>query len=140
MRSHNRLQIFVFLVCTLICLTAVAGKITGTVYDQHQNILPFASILVKGSTIGTTANSQGQYFLNLPSGTYHIICQHVGFTKSEKEIKVNNEPLVLNFVLNEQELSLSEIVVKAGAEDPAYAIIRQAIKKKSFYKTQVASF
>ena len=118
----------------------MAGKITGTVYDQHQNILPFASILVKGSTIGTTANSQGQYFLNLPSGTYHIICQHVGFTKSEKEIKVNNEPLVLNFVLNEQELSLSEIVVKAGAEDPAYAIIRQAIKKRSFYKTQVASF
>ena len=132
--------IIFILVCQFSWLDLKAGKISGTVYNQRSIILPFASILVKGSTIGTTANSQGEYFLNLPPGTYQIICQHVGFTKSEKEITVTNEPLVLNFVLTEQELSLTEIVVKSGSEDPAYAIIRQAIKKRTFYKTQVASF
>jgi hypothetical protein len=139
-----KLRGYVFIIFILTCqfswLSLMAGKITGKVYNQRSMILPFASILVKGSTIGTTANSQGEYFLNLHAGTYQIICQHVGFTKTEKEITVANEPVVLNFVLTEQELTLSEVVVKAGSEDPAYAIIRQAIRKRPFYKTQVASF
>jgi hypothetical protein len=130
----------VMLAAQLSLLDVKAGKISGKVFNQQSMILPFASILVKGTTLGTTANNQGEYFLNLPAGTYHIICQHVGFTKSEKEITVSDEPLVLNFVLTEQELSLTEIVVKSGSEDPAYAIIRQAIKKRTFYKSQVASF
>ncbi len=123
-----------------ISFNAKAGKISGTVYDQKHQILPFSSILVKGSTTGTTANNQGEYFLNLTAGTYQIICQHVGFTREEKTITVTSDPTVLDFTLAEQELSLSEVVVRAGSEDPAYAIIRQAIKKRNFYKTQVASF
>jgi len=133
-------MIIFILACQFSWLDLKAGKISGRVYNQRSMILPFASILVKGSTIGTTANSQGEFFLNLPPGTYQIICQHVGFTKSEKEITVTDEPMVLNFVLTEQELTLTEIVVKSGSEDPAYAIIRKAIKKRNFYKTQVASF
>ncbi len=123
-----------------ISFNAKAGKISGTVYDQKHQILPFSSILVKGSTTGTTANNQGEYFLNLTAGTYQIICQHVGFTREEKTITVTSDPTVLDFTLAEQELSLSEVVIRAGSEDPAYAIIRQAIKKRNFYKTQVASF
>jgi hypothetical protein len=140
MKYRSWITFLIILSAQLSWLDLKAGKISGKVYNKQNMILPFASILVKGTTIGTTANSQGEYFLNLPAGTYQIICQHVGFTKSEKEVTVADEPVVLNFVLTEQELSLTEIVVKSGSEDPAYAIIRQAIKKRTFYKSQVASF
>lgn len=140
MKNRKWILFLIMLAAQLSWLDSKAGKISGKVFNQQSMILPFASILVKGTTLGTTANSQGEYFMNLPAGTYHIICQHVGYTKSEKEITVSNEPVVLNFVLTEQELTLTEIVVKSGSEDPAYAIIRQAIKKRNFYKTQVASF
>jgi hypothetical protein len=38
-------------------LTSSAQKIEGTVKDDDGNILPFASILVKGTTHGVTANN-----------------------------------------------------------------------------------
>ncbi len=38
-----------------------------------------------------------------------------------------------------QGLTLDEVIIKKG-EDPAYEIIRQAIKKRSYYNNQVDSF
>ncbi len=94
-------------------------------------MLPYASILVKGTGKGTSANNEGKYFLNLDSGSYTIVCQYVGYERKEKKITVGNENIVLDFQLASQQLSLAEVVVKPGGEDPAYEIIRQAIKKEN---------
>ncbi|HEY9364210.1 MAG TPA: DUF5686 family protein, partial [Chitinophagaceae bacterium] len=116
-----------------------AGKISGTITDNEGNVLPFASVLVKGSTSGTTANSQGKYFLNLDGGQYTIICQHVGYRREEKNVWVSNEGATLDFRLIKQGLTLSEVIIQKG-EDPAYAIIRNAIKKRTYYKDQLKAF
>ena len=104
-----------------------AGRISGTVTDDKGDILSFSSILLKGTTRGTTANNEGKYFLNLEPGTYTIVCQHVGYSREEKTITIGDESLTLNFQLHIQELTLKEVIVKKG-EDPAYEIIRHAIK------------
>ncbi len=133
-----------FLLCFIISLltfsATYATRISGTVYDNMSNILPFTSILVKGTTIGTTTNTEGKYFLNLSPGNYILICRHVGYATEEKGITVSTEPVTLNFVLSVQQLNMSEIVVKSGGEDPAYEIIRQAIKKRPGYENQVDEF
>jgi hypothetical protein len=116
-----------------------AGKVIGTVTDEKGAPLSYTSILVKGTTRGTTANNEGKYFLNLEPGNYTLVCQHVGYSREEKKITVTSENLIIDFTLHVQELTLSEVVVKKG-EDPAYAIIRQAIKKRPFYNNQVDSF
>ncbi len=46
----------------------------------------------------------------------------------------------VDFILKRQQLTLKEVVVKEGGEDPAYEIIRQAIKKRPFYDGQVKAF
>jgi hypothetical protein len=117
-----------------------AGKISGTVTDDKGVILPFASILIKNSTHGTTANNDGKYFLQLSPGTYTIVCQYVGYERKEKEITIGNDDVVLNFQLSMQQLSLAEVVVRPGGEDPAYEIIRNAIKKRPFYLKQLDTF
>jgi Family of unknown function (DUF5686)/CarboxypepD_reg-like domain len=96
--------------------------------------------MVKGTTIGTTSNAKGEYFLTLSPGNYTIICQYVGYIKEEKTITVGQEELHLNFVLKDQRLSLTEVIVKSDAEDPAYEIIRNAIKKRAYYQGQVEEF
>jgi hypothetical protein len=120
----------VFLLCSQLLF---AGKITGTVTNEKGEVLPFSSITIKGKKNATTANNQGNYFLELEAGTYTIICRHVGFEKQEKAITVGVEDVTIDFILKEQSVSLKEVVVKAGAEDPAYAIIRKAIKKRKEY-------
>ena len=116
-----------------------AGKISGSITDEKAHPLPYASILVKGTTRGTTANTQGKFLLNLEPGTYTIVCQHVGYSREEKIVTLGEETIVLDFQLHLQQLTLAEVVVKKG-EDPAYEIIRQAIKKRSYYQKQLANF
>ncbi|MBL7745440.1 MAG: carboxypeptidase-like regulatory domain-containing protein [Chitinophagaceae bacterium] len=123
----------------LFSLFLYAGKISGTVTDDKGVPLPYASISIKGTTKGTNANSSGNYSITLSPGQYTLICQYVNYKKEEKVITVTSEEQLVNFTLTVQQLTLSEVIVKKG-EDPAYEIIRQAIKKRSYYNGQVDSF
>lgn len=118
---------------------AYAGKITGIVTDAQGKVLPFASIYIKGTNKGTNANSEGKYLINLAPGKYTLVCQYVGYAKGEKKITVGNEDMQLDFKLELQEMTLSEVVLGPG-EDPAYEIIRQAIKKRKIHQQQLDRF
>lgn len=116
-----------------------AGTISGLITDEKGNPLPYASVSIKGSNKGTNANSSGKYSFALSPGQYTLVCQFVGYSKAEKNITVTDAAQTVDFVLHVQELTLNEVVIKKG-EDPAYEIIRQAIKKRSYYNNQVDSF
>ncbi len=117
---------------------ATAIPVTGTVKDIDGYLLPYSSVVVKGTTRGATANSDGIYHLNLPAGTYTLQCMHVGFATEEKQVVVEGSSVVVNFILKRQQLTLNEVIV--GGEDPAYEIIRQAIKKRKDYRRQVDAY
>ncbi|MBS1659872.1 MAG: carboxypeptidase-like regulatory domain-containing protein [Bacteroidetes bacterium] len=119
---------------------AFAARISGVVRDEKGNVLPYSSLLVKGTTRGVTANSEGKYVLDLVPGSYTIVCQYVGYGRQEKKVTLTAEGLVLDFVLSPQQLSMAEVVVRPGGEDPAYEIIRQAIKKRKDYEEPLDSF
>lgn len=123
-----------------ICLqTTYSQKIKGVVTDNNGKILPFASVFIKENNKGTNANSEGKYSLKLEPGQYLLVCQYVGYKKEERKITVNNDDIELNFILTLQEMTLTEVVVKNG-EDPAYQIIRNTIKKRTFYESQLDKF
>ncbi|MEI9809167.1 MAG: carboxypeptidase-like regulatory domain-containing protein [Bacteroidota bacterium] len=124
---------------SLFSFIAFAGKITGKVTDDKGIPLAYASISIKGSAKGTNANGSGNYSITLSPGQYTLICQFVNYKKEEKTITVTAGDQVVDFNLSIQQLTLSEVIVKKG-EDPAYGIIRQAIKKRSYYNNQVDSF
>nr|WP_295866028.1 DUF5686 and carboxypeptidase regulatory-like domain-containing protein [uncultured Chitinophaga sp.] len=125
------------LLFTTYCEAAI---VKGLVTDDKNNPLPFATVLIKGTTTGTTTNAAGQYQLEVPSGEYTLVCQYIGYRKTEKAIRVDGSPQTINFSLLPVNLQIKEVVVKAGGEDPAYAIIRQAIKKRAFYQQQVQEY
>ncbi len=131
--------LFIFFLFMLVH-SALAGRISGTVTDDKGNILPYASVFVKGTSLGTTTNNNGKYFLNLPDGRYTIVCQYVGYARQEKIMILGTEAQILNFQLSLQQTTMKEIVVQAGAEDPAYEIIRHAIKKRKSYENPLDSF
>lgn len=124
----------------LFSLQTFAQKIQGTVTDEDGNILPYATLLVKNTSIGATSNATGHYVLNLAPGTYAIECRYVGFTTIEKRIQLGKEIVHLDFALKQQQLELKEVVIRKDGEDPAYEIIRNAIKRRSYYDGQVKSF
>jgi hypothetical protein len=128
---------------TILLFSAInvqAGRVSGTVKSDKGELLPYASIFIKGSSIGTTTNAQGGYYFDLNPGTYTIICQYVGYTRIEKTVTIAAASLTLDFELTVQQTSMKEVVVKANAEDPAYEIIRNAIRKRKDYLDPLDSF
>lgn len=119
--------------------TSIAVPIMGTVKDSNGKSISFASILVKKTTIGATANEVGVFTLNLPEGLYILSCQHVGYTTEEQRIEVGTTSIQVDFILKEQSYTLEDVIVKKG-EDPAYAIIKEAIQKRAYYQQQLSSF
>lgn len=131
-----RILFFLFI---LFSNTSTAQKIYGTVFSDKGDLLPYASITIKGTSIGTSANDKAKFSFFVAPGTYTVVCQHIGYKTLEKNITVKNEDAELTFIITAQQLDMTEVIVKSG-EDPAYAIIRQAIKKRSFYNEQVQRF
>lgn len=116
-----------------------AQKIKGTVTDRDGKPLAYASVYIKGAQSGTHAGIEGKYVLKLPDGKYTLVCQHVGYRKAEADVQVSGNDHEINFVLDPQELTLTEAIIKTG-EDPAYAVIRNAIQKRTYYRDQPARF
>ena len=117
-----------------------ASTIKGTVTDKNKTPLSFASILIKGTGVGTSTNLQGAFFLNVSDGNYTIICQHIGYKTIEKKVKIKDAETILDFVLDEQQYTLNEVTVANNGEDPAYEIIRNAIKKREVHLNELNKF
>jgi hypothetical protein len=128
-----------FILLFTVCYTQ-AAIIRGKVTNERGEALSFASVFIKGTTNGTTTNAAGQYHLDVPAGTYTLVCQYMGYRKEEKQINVTGADLEVSFILVPLSLQIKEVIVKSGGEDPAYAIIRQAIRKRSFYLDQVKEY
>ena len=115
--------------------------IRGITKSTTGEILSFATVYIKGTTIGTTSNSAGEFFLKTPPGQHIIVAQYVGYRVLEKQVTIPQGKVVSqNFVLSEQALQLQTVVVTSGNEDPAYRVIREAQKKRKFYQDEVNAF
>ncbi|HUR66795.1 MAG TPA: DUF5686 and carboxypeptidase regulatory-like domain-containing protein [Chitinophagaceae bacterium] len=130
---------FLFLLILSAGPGAYSQKVKGTITSSDGKPLAFASVYTKGTNKGTNANNEGKYSLKLEPGNYTLVCQHVGYKKEEVELKVDATDQEINFILKLQEVTLSEAIIKSG-EDPAYQIIRNAIKKRIFYRDNPSQF
>ena len=134
------MQKMLLVLFVITSLHSSAQKIYGTVFNDKGDLLPYASITIKGTSTGASANNKAKYSFTVTPGSYTVICQHIGFTKQEKTVVIDNMDEELTFILAEQKLTMKEVVVTSGGEDIAYAIIRQAIKKRNYYNKQVNAF
>ena len=126
-------RFFFFILFLSFYSKAGAQKIYGQVTNDKGELLPFASITIKGTSNGVSANKNADYSFNLPEGTYQLVCQYIGYGIAEKTVVLKQDQHI-DFVLKDQKLLMKEVVVKKGGEDPAYDIIRQAIKKRNYWK------
>lgn len=119
------------------------ANVFGHVTSEGEH-LPYITILVKGTTIGTTTDATGHYMLvNLPTGKHIIRAQGIGY--KAKEIEVNLDPglsLELDFNLETDILMLEQVVVSANrfeidrSETP---VIINIVSPKMFETVQAVS-
>ena len=87
----------------------VEKTITGKVTDLSTGeTLPGVNILVKGTTIGTITDVEGNYRLTAPDDAETLVFSSVGYTS--EEVTIGNQT-VINLSMSPDIQSLSEIVV-----------------------------
>ena len=84
--------------------------ITGKVTDEKGNPLANASVIVKGTTIGTVTKDDGTYSINVPAGAKALLISTVDMSAVEKPIGSGD---TLDIVLSPQDKVMSEVVVTA---------------------------
>ncbi len=85
--------------------------VTGTVTGADNNApLPGVSVIVKGTSRGTTTDAQGRYSLRIPepAGSVVLVFSYVGYLAQEVPLSKRSE---LNVQLKEDNQSLNEVVV-----------------------------
>lgn len=132
------------LLFTLSVILSYAGytqTISGTITDSKNEVLPFSSVVVKGTTQGASANSKGFYAIQLQPGSYTLVCQYIGYKSEEKKITVEKgKNTEVNFQLEPQQYSLQDVTVSTNGEDPAYEIIRKTISKRTQHLKEIKKF
>ena len=83
-------------------------SINGTVRDAQQEPLPGVNVLVKGTTIGTTTDIDGNYFISVPDKNAVLVFSYIGF--ESQEVKVGGQ-ININVNMSEESNSLDEVVV-----------------------------
>lgn len=87
---------------------ALEETITGTVSDENGQGLPGVSVVLKGTTRGTTTNADGKYRLNVPDRSAVLVFSFVGY--GSQEVATGGRAVV-NVSLKADEKSLNEVVV-----------------------------
>lgn len=106
--------------------TVISGKVTDAASGDP---IPFANVLFKGSTVGTTTDFDGKFLIKTTSPKDSIIASYIGYKPKAKIIK-RGITQIINFQLEEDVTRLKEIVFTAG-ENPAFEVLRRAIDSKS---------
>ena len=116
--------------------TAQTTKVTGTVIsaDDNEPIIG-ASIVVKGTMVGTVTDFDGAFSLDVPSSAKTLVVSYVGMKSQEVAVQP-----VLNIRLTSDTQNLSEIVVTAmgiSKEKKAFGYAVQDVKSEEL--TQAAN-
>ncbi|MBI3133187.1 MAG: mucoidy inhibitor MuiA family protein [Bacteroidetes bacterium] len=92
------------------------NTVSGRITDQYGEPLPYATVLVVGSTVGTYTDADGFYTLNIPQGKNQISVSFIGYNPVTIYVTANTH----NIVLAEKPLMLEEIIVVDALEAENY--------------------
>ncbi|NNF85128.1 MAG: carboxypeptidase-like regulatory domain-containing protein [Winogradskyella sp.] len=115
------------------CWSYGQTKVSGHIYDEFDEPVPYANVIFKGSTIGTITNENGKFYLESDEDWDTLIISFLGFETLEIPLtkKVNYD---LRLVLFESAAALDEVVIISGKQpkknNPAIDILRKIWENK----------
>ncbi|HEU5147350.1 MAG TPA: carboxypeptidase-like regulatory domain-containing protein, partial [Chryseosolibacter sp.] len=99
--------IFLVASASVMAQQTVSGRVTTSVDGSP---LPGVSVLVKGTTTGTSTDSDGRFTINVPNNDAVLVLSFIGFTT--QEVPVGNQTNI-SVEMSEDATELSEVVVTA---------------------------
>jgi len=137
-------QLLFVLTSIIASLTyAQTGSVKGTLTDKQMNNepLPFANVIIKDSSKGTTSDFDGLYAIDdLAPGTYTIEFSFVGYQTVEKTISIKaNQSTTLDVTLSPSAAALDEVVIKTSLRRDTESVLLLEQQKATTIKESIGS-
>lgn len=107
----------------------ISGRVTDAGTGEG---IPFASIAVKGQTVGTTSDAEGRYSLQIRQLSDSLLVLSLGYTTRSYPL-ASLPKQTIDAQLKPTATSLQEVRVYAKGGDPAYRVIRETIRRRDQY-------
>jgi outer membrane receptor for ferrienterochelin and colicins len=116
------------------------ANITGDVQCDGEHV-PFISVTVDGTTIGTAADATGHFqLINLPLGELTIRVSGIGFKSASQRVKTEaNKTVDIKFIIEKDVLNVEGVVVTANRNQSNRAkapVMVTTVSPQSFINTQ----
>lgn len=95
-----------------------SNTVSGTVFDEQREPLIGASVLVPGTTVGTSTDVQGRYSVTVPNGASSLQFNYIGYKSQTRAIAGST----MNVVMQEDNAQLDEVVVTGYGSAPSAAL------------------
>jgi len=105
----KKISLLLVLMVSLVGFTLAQRTISGTITDDTGESLIGASVVAKGTTVGTITDIDGSYSLNVADDVNTLVVSYTGFDTQEIVLGASN---VVDVTLSEG-VELSEVVVTA---------------------------
>ena len=143
MMIHNRRLIVTILFFSVIAFcfnsfsqipekTIITGKTTDNLTGEP---LPYVSIILKGTTVGTTSDAAGKYRLETTSKSTEIVFSFIGYENESRTLKTGKEQII-NVSLKLSSINLDEVIVTYERKvyrnkgNPAVELIQNVVDNK----------
>ncbi|MBV1925202.1 MAG: carboxypeptidase-like regulatory domain-containing protein, partial [Dokdonia sp.] len=136
--------LLLILFCTLSTQAQTSGSIAGTLTDKEigNQPLPFASVVIRGTTKGTTSDFDGNYSIdNVAAGTYSLEISFVGYeTKTIADVVViADQVTTINTDLGASAAALDEVIIKTTVRRETEAALLLDQKKATTIKQSIGA-
>ncbi len=114
----KKILFITFLALSQFVIAQDKGTLKGLLTDKETNNepLPFANVQIKGTSIGTTTDFDGNYILNVEEGNHIVVFSFLGYKSIEKAFSIKaGQTVTLNQIMSAEEgVSLDAVVVRAS--------------------------
>ncbi|NVJ89969.1 MAG: TonB-dependent receptor [Flavobacteriaceae bacterium] len=137
-----------YLLITFIALSQFinaqnTGTLTGVVTDKEMNNdpLPFANVLIKGTTNGSSTDFDGKYTLKVSAGTHTVVFSFLGYKTVEKTFTIQaGQTITINQEMSaEQGVSLDDVVIKTTTSKEKKTTLLLEQKKATVIKESIGA-
>lgn len=111
MNAQKILRALCFPALFLLFVTAVSAQsrtVTGKILTANGAPVDGASVLIKGTSVGTSTNKEGAFSINMPSGSSILVVSYIGYQPQEFDVTGKS---TVEIKLTESDDKLTDVVV-----------------------------
>ena len=109
----------------------VETSIGGVVSDESNNPIVGANVVVEGTDLGSAADADGYYAIDLAAGSYTLTATAIGYESQSSEVSIKEgDAGIVNFILAISAIEMSALEVLASRAGEKTPVAHSTVSKE----------